>query len=201
MDDVERGANLSESELVDRARRGDSRAFGVIYQRHVDRVYSFIVFRVRDVEIAQDLTHDVFVQALRGLPAYSWRGSIAPWLLRIAHNSVVDHWRRVARRPEAPAGRPDSDAQRDRPDRLERSASSEAAAALEAVEVEIDRVRLLDAAEGLSDLQRQVIALRFAAGLSIRETAEVLGRSEGAVKNLQHHAVRALRRSLGTGEV
>ena len=68
---------------VERARAGDGQAFGALYERYADRVYSFVLFRVRDESVAEDLTQDVFIQVLRGLAGYAWQGTLAPWVLRI----------------------------------------------------------------------------------------------------------------------
>ena len=102
-----------ERSVVEAARAGDADAFGLLYERYVDRVYSFVLFRVRDSNVAEDLTQDVFVQVLRGLDGYDWRGTLAPWLLRIARNTVIDHWRRIARRPERPLSAVEADAECD----------------------------------------------------------------------------------------
>jgi RNA polymerase sigma-70 factor (ECF subfamily) len=201
VDDPESTVPLAADErrLVERAREGDAGAFGQIYQHYVDRVYSFVIFRVRDRAVAEDLTQDVFVQVLRGLDAFDWRGSLAPWLLRIARNTVVDHWRRIGRRPErtlsaVEAGEDDED-----DNRINRLVAEEDAGLAQA-EGALDRARIARAASQLTELQQQVLALRFAAGLSIRETADAMGKSEGAIKNLQHHAVRSLRFHLNLGE-
>jgi RNA polymerase sigma-70 factor (ECF subfamily) len=187
MDDVDR-------RLVEGARKGDGQALGQLYQRHVDRVYSYILFRVRAEALAEDLTQDVFFQALRSLDSFDWRGAVAPWLLRIARNAIIDHWRRRARRPERAMSM--LDANEDEDDRLERWMAASDTGALADVDLAVDRERIAQAADLLTELQRQVVALRFAAGLSIKETADAMGRSEGAIKNLQHHALRALRRHL-----
>jgi RNA polymerase sigma-70 factor (ECF subfamily) len=191
-------APASEKELVERATNGDSRAFGLIYRSYVDRVYSFIMFRVRDSALSEDLTQEVFIQVLRNLGGFEWHGSLGPWILRIARNAVVDHWRRAGRRPETAVSWTESDDSDAGESRIERVAAPGVAEEMEAVEAVLDRQRVLAATVRLTDLQQQVVALRFAAGLSIRETAEAMGRSEGAVKNLQHHALRALRRELGS---
>lgn len=184
-----------ERTLVERAQAGDAEAFGRLYELYVDRVYGFVRFRVRDRSLAEDLTQEVFIQAMRGLGSFDWRGSLAPWLLRIARNAVVDHWRRRGRRPEraqtaAEAGEEDEDSL------IGRMADEESEREVATAEQALDRARIEEAAEGLTDLQQQVIALRFTAGLSIRETAEVMERSEGAIKNLQHHALRGLKSQL-----
>jgi RNA polymerase sigma-70 factor (ECF subfamily) len=197
--DVAGVAGAAELRLVERAKHGDSQALGRLYQRHVDRVYSYILFRVRDEALAEDLTQDVFFQAIRALDGFDWRGAVAPWLLRIARNTVIDFWRRSARRPErSMSGLDDEDEDEGR---MERVVAEEDAEALSAVEFAVDRARISEAALHLTELQRQVVALRFASGLSIKETADVMGKSEGAIKNLQHHALRALRRHLTGFEV
>jgi RNA polymerase sigma-70 factor (ECF subfamily) len=156
---------------------------------------------VRDEALAEDLTQDVFFQALRGLDGFDWRGAVAPWLLRIARNAIVDHWRRRARRPERPWSSLEGDDEGEDGDRWERLAAETDEGLIGAVEQAFDRERIAQAADLLTDLQRQVVALRFAAGMSIKETAEAMGRSEGAIKNLQHHALRALKRHLANYEV
>jgi RNA polymerase sigma-70 factor (ECF subfamily) len=190
------GEQQDERRLVERARGGDGAAFGQLYQRYVDRVYSFVVFRVRDATLAEDLTQEVFLQALRAIDAFDWRGSLAPWLLRIARNAVIDHWRRTNRRPERTMSALDTaDAEGDDEDGLDRIVSVPDESDLRAEQV-LRRERIARAAQLLTELQQQVLALRFAAGLSIKETADVMGKSEGAVKNLQHHALKALKRNL-----
>lgn len=188
-----------EQELVSRARKGDRSAFGVLYQRHVERVYSYVAFRVRDPAVAEDITQDVFLQALNGLRRFDWRGSVAPWLLSIARNAVIDYWRRMGRRRERAESWFMEHSEDEDGGPLERVESGSAASALAAAELAIDRRVLLAAAQELTELQQQVLALRFAAGLSIEETALAMGKSDGAVKNLQHHALRALRKVLLAG--
>jgi RNA polymerase sigma-70 factor (ECF subfamily) len=187
-----------EAALVARARAGDRRAFGAIYQQHVDRVYSYVAFRVRDETMAEDITQDVFLQALRGIGDYHWRGSVAPWLLRIARNAIIDHWRRCGRRPEVVSSALHATNDDSRGDILERLVPAEAVDQLALVEERLDRERLLEATERLTQLQQHVLALRFAAGLSIEETAAAMGKTEGAVKNLQHHALKSLRRMIAS---
>ncbi|MFN2115730.1 MAG: RNA polymerase sigma factor [Anaerolineae bacterium] len=185
-----------EQRLVRLAQSGDSQAFGRLYQRYIDRVYSFVLFRVRDPQLAEDLTQEVFIQTLRGLESFDWRGSMAPWILRIARNTVVDHWRRSARRAEQPWSAVEPGDTDDESSRIESVAEEMERSEMARAEMALDRERVSLAAEQLTELQQQVLALRFAAGLSIRETAEVMSRSEGAIKNLQHHALRGLRRAL-----
>jgi len=172
--------HVEEADLVRRAQGGDPHAFGALYERYVDRVYGYIAHRVDSRADAEDLTGEVFLRALANLGRFRWRGSMLPWLLTIAHNLVADHWRcrgREAEWPSAPLP-----AQADGP--------------AEVAERRWQRERLRAATRQLTELQQQVIALRFAAGLSIAETARVMKRSENAVKNLQYKAIAALRRLL-----
>jgi RNA polymerase sigma-70 factor, ECF subfamily len=187
--------------LIRRAREGDTQAFGQLYQRHVDRVFSFVVFRLRDTDVAEDLTQEVFIQAFRALHTFDWRGALAPWLLRIARNTVIDYWRRVARRPEHALSLADSGDDEEDEDRLGRLGADAGEIGVSWVESMLDRERIGRAAAQLTELQQQVLALRFASGLTIRETAEVMVRTEGAIKNLQHHALRTLKRHLEADEV
>jgi len=168
-----------EAELVRRAQQGDAQAFGALYEQHVDRVYAYVAHRVGNRADAEDLTEEVFLKALINLNRFRWRGSLLPWLLTIARNLVTDHWRRRSREADWSAA----------PFPATNSLT-------EIVERRWQREQLRAATAELTELQQQVIALRFAAGLSIAETAQVMGRSENAVKNLQHKAIAALRRRL-----
>jgi RNA polymerase sigma-70 factor (ECF subfamily) len=190
---------VSETEraLVERAQKGDQEAFGLLYQRYVDRILTYLLFTVGDRDLAEDLTQDVFVQMIRRLEGFEWRGSLAPWIMRIARNAVVDHWRRRQRRPERTQSAVEAGSEGlGEESLLERLAVVEESEVFGSAEAVLDRERIIRAAAGLTDLQQQVLALRFGVGLNLQETAETMGRSEGAIKNLQHHAVRALRRGL-----
>jgi len=181
-----------DAEWAVRAARGEPGAFGRIYERHVDAVYRYVHFRVRDAALAQDLTHDVFVRALDGVRGLREPGRVAGWLLRIAHNQVANHWRWRDARPE--------DRARDRESDLAGArAAPGPGRAFDGAEARVDAERALAAATALTDLQREVVALRFVAGLSLEETATAMGRSVNAVKNLQHHALRGLRDRLAGG--
>lgn len=181
---------MDDRALVERASLGDRSAFGLLYERHVAAVYAYVQYRVRDIGAAEDLTQDIFLSALRAMPGFRWQGSFAPWLLRCAHNRVVNHWRSLGRRaPELAmdetndAGQPVLELAGDAGDWQE---------AMDG----IDAGRVARAVKCLTDLQAEVVALRFGAGLSLAETAQALSRSENAVKNLQHNALLSLRRRL-----
>jgi RNA polymerase sigma-70 factor (ECF subfamily) len=171
-------AEADERLLVEAAQRDPNR-FGELYERHLGLVYGFVARRVRDRVIAEDLTSDVFHQALAALPRFEWRGvPFAAWLLRIARNALADHWQRTAREGAALAPAPDP------PEEVDLAEA-------------MHRARLFALVDELPEDQRRVVTMRFAEEKSIRETAGVLGRSEGAVKQLQFRALQALRAQVG----
>jgi RNA polymerase sigma-70 factor (ECF subfamily) len=171
--------------LVTLAQQGDGEAFAAIYERYVDVVYRYVYYRVGSQHVAEDLTSETFVRALRRLDSFTWTGrDIAAWFVTIARNLVVDHVKSSRYRLEVTTG--------DMLDGDERAPSTES-------EV-LDRLRderLLEALRGLKPDQQECLSLRFLQGLSLAETAEVMGRSAGAVKQLQLRAVRSLHRALG----
>lgn len=178
---------------VERTLRGEPGAFGRLYQRHVEGVYNFVHFRVRDDRVAEDLTQDVFVNALRGLPQLRDPARFRPWLLRIAHHRVLNHWRARSGAPDEVELPADDDPATSPPGLLAAAADGP----LASLERRLDADDIAAALGTLTDLQKQVVALRFIAGLSVAETADAMDRSVSAVKNLQHHALHALRRRLG----
>ena len=169
--------------LVDEAKRGDPWAFGRLFDEFHEPVYRFIASRVRGPSDAEDLTQLVFVKALEALPRYEQRGiPFGGWLFRLARNTVIDHAR--TRHDHA-----DLEAVGDRP--------AEEAGPEEIVGLRADIDAVARALAGLTDEQRETIELRFFAGLSAREAAEVMGKQEGTIRGLQFRAIAALRRSLG----
>lgn len=176
-----------EEDLVRRAQRRDPEAFGVLYEEHFDRIYRYVLLRVRSQADAEDITQQVFLRALERIGSYRWRGTpFASWLFRIAHNLVADYWKKKSRERTAAVA----------PGDIDEAVAAPAADPAELAEMEFDMKRLAAACEQLSDGQREVISLRFAGGLSVAEAAKVMGRSEGAVKVLQHAALVKLRRIL-----
>lgn len=190
IDGVLSAAALAERRLIEHAQGGDNAAFGQLYQHYVDDVFAYVQMRVRNIAIAEDLTQDIFMNAFRAIASFQWHGSFAPWLLRCAHNRVANHWRTQGRRPEQVALPSEDDAERPMP---ELAGSDDTFAD---IDVRLGAEQVESAMTGLTDLQQQVIALRFGAGLSLAETAEIMERSQNAVKNLQHNALGALRRRL-----
>lgn len=186
-------ADGGERSLVERAQAGDRAAFGQLYQRHVDAVYAYIALRVRDGALADDLTQDVFLSAWRSLGGFRWQGSLAPWLMRIAHNRIANHWRTQGRRPEQVSLPSGDDPDDPRPEFAAPEPPEQGH------DLGLSSADLSSAMSRLTSLQQQVIALRFGAGLSLAETADLLQRTQNAVKNLQHNALANLRRHLPTG--
>jgi RNA polymerase sigma-70 factor (ECF subfamily) len=180
-----------EEDLVRRAQRREPEAFGQLYEEHFDRIYRYVILRVRNQAEAEDITQQVFLKALENIGSYRWRGMpFASWLFRIAHNLVVDHWKKKSREKVAAVAPEEID---------EMAASPNDPAAL--AELSFDIKQLAAACEQLTDGQREIVSLRFAGGLSVAEAAKVMGKSEGAVKVLQHAALVKLRRILcPTGE-
>jgi RNA polymerase sigma-70 factor (ECF subfamily) len=172
---------LEEQQIVEEAQRDPAR-FGDLYDRHFERVYAFIARRVRDRSVAEDLTSGVFHHALANLPRFEWRGApFGAWLMRIAANAVADHWKSRAQSQQKNA-----ELARESPE----AAPNEVEAADESAQL-FRHVRRLPAE------QRLVIVGRFVKEKSIREIAQELGKSEGAVKQLQLRALETLRTRMG----
>lgn len=173
-----------ERETVDRARSGDQQALADLYDWYMPRVYRYAVARLGNSVEAEDLTEEVFLKVLGAIGDFSWREvPFSSWLFRIAHNQVATHFRRAAQRGGATTAIPEGmvDWRHDLATTVEER-------------ITLEEVRR--ATEQLPDAQRDVIALRFAVGLSIADTAKALGKREGNVKALQHKAVARLQKIL-----
>jgi RNA polymerase sigma-70 factor, ECF subfamily len=163
---------VNERALVEAAQK-DPRRFADLYEANFERVYAFIARRVRDRDVAQDLTADVFHSALAKLGQFEWRGvPFAAWLYRIASNAMADRWERNAREHGNPMP---EDFTKPETDAIEQ------------------RAMLSRLVESLPADQRRVVHGRFLEQKSIREIAQELRRSEGAVKQLQFRALQNLR--------
>lgn len=168
--------------LLERAREYDTAALGAIYDRYSDRIYNYIYRRVGNANLAEDLTAAVFTKMLEAIrSAKPWRTSFSGWLYRIAHNIVVDHYRSWRKDAELP---------------LEERLVADRGDPVSALDKTLNKEQLRTAIGHLTDDQTNVIWLKFVEGLSNAEVAEVLGKTEGAVKSLQHRALDALRRLL-----
>lgn len=177
--------------LVERAQAGESEAFGLIYDRYVDTVFRFVYFRVGNRQLAEDLTSDTFLRALKRIGSFTWQGrDLGAWLVTIARNLVADHFKSGRYRLEVTTG---DVLDADREDRGPEG-SPEAA-----VVDHITNVALLTAVKQLNPEQQECIVLRFLQGFSVAETAQAMGKNEGAIKALQYRAVRALARLLPDG--
>ncbi|MBI4233436.1 MAG: sigma-70 family RNA polymerase sigma factor [Chloroflexi bacterium] len=181
----EPGGHVQDIEALAReAQKGDDGAFAQIYELFFDRIHRYLVVRIGDPAEAEDLTQEVFLRAMEGLGGYRWQGKpFAAWLFRIAHNLMVDRFRRRERAgPSVPLE-----------SALDLPAQEDVAG--RAV-VNMDVQHLQGALARLTELQRQAVLLRFIAGLSLEETAQVMGKNENAIKALQHAALQSLRRLL-----
>lgn len=177
--------------LIRRAQAGDAEAFGQIYDRYVDTVFRFVYFRVGNRQLAEDLTADTFLRALRRIGSFTWQGrDIGAWLVTIARNLVADHFKSGRYRLEVTT----SDLlEAEREERgLEGNPET-------AVVDHITNVALLTAVKQLNPEQQECIVLRFLQGFSVAETAKAMGKNEGAIKALQYRAVRTLARLLPKG--
>jgi RNA polymerase sigma-70 factor (ECF subfamily) len=194
-DDSDRAASSEETAsertrliaLVELARGGDGEAFGLLYDHYQPSVYRFVYYRTRSQTLAEDLTSETFLRALRNMAGFRWQGKdFGAWLMTIARNLCTDHFK---------AGRT----------RLELTTEDMGAHddATESPEHEVlaglTNAVLLDGLRQLSEEQRDCLIMRFLQGLSIAETAEILGRSEGAVKQLQLRGVRNLAKLIPAG--
>src|SRR3954471_22037834 len=174
--------------LVDLAREGDAEAFGLLYDHYHASIYRFVYYRVGSVPLAEDLVSETFFRALRGMHSFRWQGKdFGAWLTTIARNLTADHFK---------AGRT----------RLEQTTEDMQTldSTSEGPEIEVlsslTNESLLRALGELPTEQRECLIMRFLQGLSIAETAEILGRSSGAVKQLQLRGVRNLAKLIPPGE-
>ena len=171
-----------ERTLLERAQQYDEAALGELYDRYARRIYTYICRRVGDAQLAEDLTGTVFVRVMQAIRSGRfWHTSFQAWLYRIAHNLVVDHYRR--QRPVVELGLDE---------RLVAGEDDPASA----VAKRLSHWSLHAAISRLTPDQQQVLALRFGEGMTAREAAEVMDKSTGAVEALQHRALVALRRIL-----
>jgi RNA polymerase sigma-70 factor (ECF subfamily) len=180
--DVDRSA-------VEGARR-DPRAFEALYRKYVAQVYNFALYELRDTHAAEDITAQVFLRALDGLPQFREQGdppgsSFRVWLFQICRNTLSNERRRVRRHPDSP---------------LELALEVPSGDDVQAEALERDELaRAWRHINGLPAERRQALVLRFVEEMSTREIGEVLGRSEGATRVLIHRALRAVARQIGRG--
>lgn len=177
-----RGAGPEQQALLESALQGNAQALTEIYDQYVGRIRNYIYHRVGQVELAEDLTAQVFIKMLEAVRSgQGWRVSFIGWLYRIAHNLVIDYYRRRSRATFIDI----DDAE------PIRAVDGDPVRTAEAV---LDRQHLHEALNLLTEEQAQVITLRFLEDRSIAEVAEYMEKTEGAIKALQYRAVLALRR-------
>ena len=175
----------SEESVIRRAQQRDQVALTQLYEDNFDRIYRYIVLKIGDRTEAEDMTQQVFLNAIQSISSYNWKGMpFSSWLYRIAHNQVVDHLRKKSRRIIVP---------------LNESLPAHEPNPGHVAEQKIAIEEVAAAAKGLTLAQQEVISLRFGGELSVAEVAIAMRRSEGAVKALQHSAIAALRKALGKG--
>jgi RNA polymerase sigma-70 factor (ECF subfamily) len=175
--------------LVELARNGDKEAFGQLYDHYQPSVYRFLYYRVGSMTLAEDLTAETFFRALRSMHAFRWQGKdFGAWLMTIARNLTADHFK---------AGRTRLEQTTEDMQTLDSTSESPEVEVLSSLTNEA----LLRALGELPTEQRECLIMRFLQGLSIAETAEILGRSSGAVKQLQLRGVRNLAKLMPVGSV
>lgn len=194
-DDSELATSSEESEadrarliaLVELARQGDTEAFGLLYDHYNGAVYRFLYYRTRSQALAEDLTSETFFRALRSMTGFRWQGKdFGAWLMTIARNLATDHFK---------AGRTRLELTTEDMGLHDDAAEGPESEVLAGITNEI----LLKSLSQLPDEQRDCVVMRFLQGMSIAETAAVLGRSEGAVKQLQLRGVRNLAKLMPEG--
>lgn len=174
----------NEDELIRRAVRGDAEAFGELYTFHLDRIYRYIFYKVGNAMEAEDLTEQVFLKAWQAIEGYRHeRYPFSSWLYRIAHNLVIDYYR--TRKDVEPL------------DSVSFTLANEALSPEEILIKKAEVVRLREAIARLPEAQQRLLLLRFIGGLSHAQVAQIIGKSEGAVRVMQHRALATLRDILG----
>ena len=177
----QRAGNGRIRDLVDRAQRGDRAALEDLYLIHFDRIYSYLHLSVGSRHDAEDLTTQTFVKMLESIGRFRWKSvPFSAWLFRIAHNLAMDHFRSRRRwQPEEEVPEP---------------LGSEEISAEEQALASIGNASLMELIARLSPEQRQVLTLKFVFRFSNGEAAAILGKTEGAVKSLQHRALASLQK-------
>ena len=183
-DEAERSRVIA---LVELARGGDTEAFGLLYDHYHASVYRFLYYRVGSVALAEDLTSETFFRALRSMSSFRWQGKdFGAWLMTIARNLTTDHYKSSRNRLETTTE-----------DMSPHDSATEGPEA--SVLASLTNEALLTALKKLPAEQQECLVMRFLQGLSIAETAQVLGRTDGAVKQLQLRGVRNLAKLMPEG--
>jgi RNA polymerase sigma-70 factor, ECF subfamily len=170
-------------QLVESAKAGDTEAFAALYDRYLETVYRYVYYRVGSRQLAEDLTSETFLRALRRIGTFTWQGrDFAAWLVTIARNLVADHFKSSRFRLEISTA-----------DIVATDSGSETTEGPEHTVMQAwTNAALLEALKRLNPQQQECLVLRFLQGLSVAETARIMGKNEGAIKTLQYRAVRTL---------
>ncbi len=172
-----------ERAIIDAAIAGDEAALAELYNLYFPRVYRYILARMGNPFDAEDLTEEVFLRVLDAIGRFQWREApFSAWLFRIAHNAVISQ-----RRKEGARGRSSP---------LSEALPVDSQGPEEMVANRLALNEVMKAADTLPEAQRRVIGYRFAAGLTVAETARAMGKGEGNVKVIQHKAIAKLREML-----
>ena len=175
-----------EESTARRLQKREPEAWSAVYEEYFPKVYRYIALRVSNRTEAEDLTEQAFLKALQSIDSFKWRGvPFSAWLFRIARNLVIDFWRTDKSKTFLP---------------LDESLVNDDDDPEVITERNFDIKQVFQAIGQLTQSQREVIELRFFGGLSVAEASRVLGKSEGAVKVMQHSALVALRKRLSIGE-
>ncbi|MFC1990757.1 sigma-70 family RNA polymerase sigma factor [Chloroflexota bacterium] len=173
-----------EESVVRRAQQRDPEALTQLYEENFDKIYRYVVLKIGDRTEAEDITQQVFLSAVKSISSFKYKGTpFSAWLYRIAHNQIVDYLRKKKR---ATVQLDETMADKDPGPEL-------------VVERNVDIEQLAEATGKLTKAQQEVISLRFTGELPVAQVARIMGKSEGAIKALQHSAIVSLRKVLSAG--
>lgn len=180
---------LSDLELVNQAQKGNREAIGALYDRHHLRIYRYVRSRIYDTQLAHDLTGEVFLRVVSHLDTYRATGApFTAWLYQIARNHLANHVQKHSTQQTVPLTE------------VSKNGHTAVDPAI-VVEQQLEREGLLAALHQLDESQREVLALRFLAGLSLQEVADTLDKSVAAVKSIQHRSLKTMKSLILTTEV
>jgi RNA polymerase sigma-70 factor (ECF subfamily) len=185
---IQRTISIADEEnIVLKAQRQDTEAFTQLYDAYFDKIYRYVAVRIRNEMEAEDIAQQVFMKMLQSISSYQCKGvPFSAWLYRIAHNQVIDFLRQQNKKATVDIeGMPLPDTGDD-PQSI--------------IEQQFDIEHLKQSMKKLTPSQQEVLSLRFTGDLSIAECAQIMGKSEGAIKALQHSAVQALKRVMAVNE-
>ena len=174
-----------EASVIRRAQQRDPEALTQLYEENFDRIYRYVVLKIGERTEAEDITQQVFLSALKSISSFKYKGTpFSAWLYRIAHNQIVDYLRKKTKRATVP---------------LEETVTDNNPGPGLVAERKVDIEQLAEVTKRLTKAQQEVVSLRFTSELSVAQVARIMGKSEGAVKALQHSAIVSLRKALSAG--